>query len=461
MKGTRLFSMVCDLSTGEYKKLLTICSKESDKRYRMLSEFLTPKPNSKTLFNKKMEMLYAALCKSKNEREADKSLRRFIDFAETEIENLKLADFIANHPTYRSFFLAQIYHKSRNEEVFFHYAHKSLENSEKAQEHHLQSICLDLLHHYKGRTQGKKEMKDMREMAIEKERLLNYTYHKEASSLFFLHTNFYLDDTNYFDDLKSVSLFREDPEKLANESLNNEYAFEYLLSKARMSFYTKTDFFKNIKYAEQFKNGRILTPFESDFSSRRLHFLKLIGGFHYGKDAAELLPIATEINNTNQKYEVRDTISYFYYLLLLLLNNRDMEYLQIRKEWDSHLIMKDKLFFIQFTEGVRKIKNQQWSFALDDFTQLSYNPNFYISAWAKLFEILIHFKQNNYQLAANLTDRNLHYLMKNSNRAYTHPSSIALIKHYKKILKSPNIIKPVPTHISPVHRFMLDTISLK
>ena len=103
MKGKKLHSLVKSMSKPERHQLLNSCKRSGDKRHKALYEFLKGNYAEKNQFTQALDRVADFLFMSKenvkevDQIERDKNLRRFIDFAVKEIENMKMMMAVGGH----------------------------------------------------------------------------------------------------------------------------------------------------------------------------------------------------------------------------------------------------------------------------------------------------------------------------------------------------------------------------
>lgn len=449
MKGKNLYNLIVSLNRKEKKQLAFELQGSKDKRYSYFEKLLSSGFDNLIQLNKNLEEILSKEIKTKNAQEADKLIRRFIDFAKKKIEDLKLQNHLAENLKTRNWLLSEISEKNQQESLHRYYLRKTSSFVNKSNDSHLMSLCLDRQINIFGREQKDKNLKKIKQLLNDKSKNIDHNYHQQHSIFYRIISGLCLDDIRLLEDYNGTENVYDKLTQFARSSQNLMFAGEYYISRARFAFYHK-DFGKYIKEAELFISESKMLTEEKEKLSRRINFLKMVGGFHRGEQVENLLKYSKEVIACGIKYKYKDSIVFFYYQLFnLILNISETEE---DKEWSKFFYTKETKFYDDFIIGLKHLKYENnLDLALRNFYQLTYSPNFYVSLWSKFMEFKINFIQGKHLLCKSLIERINITLKKNEHRPFTYEASRYVCKKFKNELKSNEYNNELPENFSPFH----------
>jgi len=457
MKGKKLYHLLSSLNRKERKQLYHQMTLSGDKRYDYLKKLLEANILEATQLSELMEEVLQEELKGKSTAEQDKVVRRLMSFLCKVIEDLLLANYLANNPENRNRLLTEISQQKQTETLQKIYLEKTLKLADKESNNSLKNLCLDWQINLYGQQQKDKNLKIISELLKDKEKHINYLYHEQLSFFYRLLSIMCLDDIRLIEKNKPTY---QKLEHLAAESSNPFYAAEYKITKARFAFF-EADFNTHIEEAEVFVQQVDLEQSQVQSLLRRIYFLKMGIGFQQGKPLEELLLFAKKVVEIGWTFKYKDSFSFFYYQLFLVLTNPQEKVNQETQKYGHFFYTKETLFYRDFITGFQLLKaateTDSLHKALHIFSQLTHSPNYYISLWSKLLELKIHYELAHIFLCKSLLERIKTFLNKNKHRPFTYEASRFIYTCYRKRLSKQKlpVIRP---SLSPLHQFIFDEI---
>lgn len=452
MKGKKLYYLLNSLNRQERKQLFYALEQNQDKRNIPLKKVLETKVGDLKIFNKILVEIHQKELSNKPEKEQDKIIRRWLDFASKKIEDLKLSNYLKDDLENRNRLLTKIAQKKRQEELHEYYLSKTVTLAERNRNNELKNWCLDYQINLYGQQQRDKNLKIIKKLVSSKTDYINIVYNEQLSFFYRQLSGFYLDDSRLRDgEPANLKL-----DQLAKESINPIYSAEYLISKARFNFF-EPNFNTYLNEAEKYINDNEIDAQNVKLLNRRIYFLKMVSGFQRAMPLSELLANSSKVIEIGLHFKYRDSFSFFYHQLFLILSNQIEEAEKQQEKNGAFLYTKNTKFYINFNQGIMLLKRGEINKAQKTFSNLTHSPNYYISLWSKLLELRIHYESNNLFLCNSLIDRIKTYLNKNNHRLFTlHASKYVNKLFVQKILKKEIAAPDFP--IPPLHRFIIENI---
>ncbi|HCA82186.1 MAG TPA: hypothetical protein DEP18_00245, partial [Flavobacteriales bacterium] len=168
MKGKSLFLLIGELNKAERHQLLNTCKRSGDKRHLVLYQLMKKHTGTKDTFEDVLFSVAKPLFGGeKDEKEKDKTVRRFIDFSLKEIEQIKLRNFLQEDQLLRHFLLSRIYESKGDASIERRYLERTGELSDQLHDRFMKAYYVDRMVDHTSRTHTKKEMKILQELLAE------------------------------------------------------------------------------------------------------------------------------------------------------------------------------------------------------------------------------------------------------------------------------------------------------
>ncbi len=462
MKGKSLFYLIQDLDKSEKHRILNNCKRSGDKRhvalYKLIKKNLRHKKQYEDLLEEIARELYEkSVATDKDENEKDKTIRRFIDFAVKEIEHVKLTDLLKTDLKTRNYLLAKMYHKSSTKELFKGYLKKTIPLAEKDKDLWIESDCIDSEIIIKSQSQKKKDLIQLREILLKKNRLTQELYHKKLSEVYNLLSGLYLDDTTILEELKGLMLEDHEINALIQIADQKPEAVKYKVAQARFNFDDKERFELHMKEAEELLENCTGTQESIEKLERRMCFLKALARFHHGETPEQLSPLTDRTLELNEKHQFTDAIAVFYHMLFqIMINGTDDAVMQEIKKHEHHF-QEENNYLLEFINAYIHFLKGEYKDALWLLNDLSYAQNFYIAIWSRLLEIRIHYEKKNVGLCENLVERAIRQMDLNKGKVFNYDSNAVIITNFCRLLgvRSPKTLEEISqatVKISPFHQ---------
>ena len=465
MKGKSLSQLIQDLNKSEKHKILNTCKRSGDKRHRLLYTLIKKSPKNSLQYQQLLEQISDELFdkptnSEKDVREKDKIIRRFIDFAIKEIEQLKMKEFLASDQKTRNYLLSLIYKRPETRPIFKNYLRKAQSLAEKDNDAWILSYCLDNGIIIKSQSQKKRDMNDLRQLLLRKNELIQSQYHAKLSEVYNLMSGLYLNDKNIINDLESMLLEDAEIDALVKLSGGDPVAIEYKIAQSRFNLEDEEKLNRYIKEAEALLENCRATEEQIEKLKRRLYFLRIVDGFHYGELPENLIGYSDKVMAINVKYGYRDTLAAFYDLFLhLLIDNPPTDIESKMEEYQHYYFAGDNEYMFDFIRAYRYFQQQEIKKSLQLLNNLSYAPNFYIAIWSRLLEMRIHYEKGNIGLCESLVERANRQMNVNQGKIFTYNSNAMLLMQFCELLgvRKPRQLAEYETSvekISPFHKHL-------
>ncbi len=461
MKGRRLYSFLNFLSKTERRQLLHKCKTSGDKRHACLHVLLNSIPAEEKQLEGVLSFILSDQLHEKLPQEKDKTIRRFIDFCIKELEDLKLLNYLRDHGKSRMELLMRISQEGSQAKLFSFYLSKTQKLAEKEKDLTLQSACMDFAIDLAGRQQREKNRKLVSSLLEKKKDLLEIDNYQQVSHFYRLLSNLHLDDVHLLEELGGLESILEQLEALIQESKSTYYTAELIITQARFSFFKREAFLKYMERATEFIRTNDFVVSDLKALKRRMDFLAMVVGFHQGKNLDDLCRLGENILEKNLSLGFRDSISFFYLGMFYLLNDKKLAYQELIKKNQDFFIAKETLFYTDFLNGLHCVLEGKYVDASEIFSKLSYAPNYYISIWSKLFELIVHYKLGNESLCKSFRDRIKQTLLKNSSKMFTQNANRFIQKKMARALSGRKLKIADLSDQSPLHILMSSLIAEK
>ncbi len=460
MKGRRLYHLLKEISTKDRKKLIHLLQFTKDKRALIFEDILKNDFKNNKDLDEYLNNRFVEKNNNKSTIEIDKSIRRFVDYANKYLEDLLINNHLQLNKVDRMRILNEIVADGKNDYLQDYYLSKTIIQAKKNKDVNLHNQYLDWQINRYGRQQHDKNIKHIKKLLSEKKLYLNFAHHEQLSFYYRLLSTTLIDES-ISDDNKVISPSPTELDELVAKSLNKFYSGDYMITKARFSFF-QDDFEELINDAITYIQNIPIKPIEKKVLTRRALFLKMVHNFNVDKPLNELLSYSKQIIDFNIALGFRDGLSFFYHLLFLVLNN-DIDQCEKELEENTSLFFNDKtLFYASFIEGLIALKknkkdNTHFDEALGIFSELKYSPNYYISLWSSLYEFLIHYLQGNMMLCKSLIERLKTFLYQHNHMEYSYEASNYVYAVFRKLLSKRLLNKEKPV-LSALHKFILEFV---
>ena len=459
MKGKKLHSLVRSMSKPERHQMLNFCKRSGDKRHKALYEFLKGNYAEKNQFTQALDRVADFLFMSKgnvkqiDEVERDKNLRRFIDFAVKEIENLKMTNLLKEDQLMRNYLMANIYANSPSTELFLDYTKRTQSEAKKSKDLYFQSKALEMEIQAKYLSQTDKNLDRVSEAASDRIQVVNDLYHKSLSNSFNVLSNCALDDRSAMDDLAN---FIEEYKIDQIISLGGQRAsiIEYKIAEMRMVFEQPDQFRRLNTEAEILLKELDLIPKNRLSFERRLTYLQGLFVFNQGEFLDEYLQIGDKLLNLNIELNYPDSFAFFFYLFGLAVTQNWENIEQLREENGDLFMREETDYMFEFLEAYEVLDKEDISSAIKKLNLLSYAPNYYIASWSRLLEIKAHYLRGNDKFCKNLIQRMVRFEAKNPKRVFSKASNLFILSELAKLIGYPELVKTIKPKKRPMLTFM-------
>ena len=463
MKGKNLFLLIDDLDKSEKHKILNTCKRSGDKRHKLLYQLIKKSPKNVPQYEAALDQVADSLFEKPaktedDEHEKDKILRRFIDFAIKEVEALKLRELLVSDQKMRNYLLATIYKRPETHTLFKSYLGKSKTLAEKDNDPWLRSFALDHGIILKTRSQKKRDLAELRELLLEKNRLIQSQYHSKLSEVYNLLSGLYLNDKNIINELENLLLADDEIDALVRLSGADPVAIEYKIAQSRFNLEDEAKLNGYLLEAESLLNKCEAEEETVERLRRRLDFLRIVDGFHYGESPEKLREYADRVMAINRKYDIRDGLAAFYDLFLDLLISNSSEKLTARlEEYQSIYFTGENEYMVEFLEAYGLFLDGETKRTMLLLNNLSYAPNFYIAIWSRLLQMRIHYERGNLSLCESLIDRANRQMNVNQGKIFTYSSNAVVMVTFCRLMgmRKPKMYADIDENtakISPFHQ---------
>lgn len=458
MKGKKLHSLVKSLNKPERHQLLNNCKKSGDKRHKALYDFLKGNYAEQTQFDEALDHVEDVINKSsdgkkKTENEKDKNLRRFIDFAVKEIENLKMINLLKENHLLRNYLMSSIFTHSPSTDLFLEYTKKTLSESKKAKDLYLTSKALEMEIQAKYLSQTDKNLHRVSEAAAERIQVINDLYHNSLSSSYNVLSSCALDDKKAMSDLENF-IDEYEIDHIIGLGGNRSEVIEYKIAEMRMFFENPEKFRELNSEAEQMLSEFHLIEKNRLSFQRRLNYLQGLFVFNQGENLEEYIEIEERLLKLNHQLKYPDSFAFFYYLLGLSVKKEYDKFDNAIKQYESLFIRKETAYMFDFLEAYRVLESGDVSGAIKRLNPLSYTNNYYIASWSRLLEIKAHFMKGNMKFCENLIQRMVRFEVKNPTRVFTKKSNAFILSEYAKLVDKSDLVKTIKLSERPKLSFL-------
>lgn len=462
MKGKNLYLLIQDLDKSEKHKILNTCKRSGDKRHKLLYNLIKKGPKNKdqysTILAQISDELFDKQVKTeKDALEKDKIVRRFVDFSIKEVEQLKLKELLQADQKMRNYLLSRIYRRPVTQPLFRSYLKKTQSYAEKEHDPWMLSYCLDHGIMMRSQSQKKRDMEEMRRLLLRKNELIQSEYHSRLSEVYNLLSGLFLNDKTIINELENLLLEDAEIDALVQLSGRDPVAIEYKIAQSRFHLEDEEKLNKYIAEAEALLENCNGTTEQIERLKRRLIFLKIVDGFHYGKTPEELSVDIHNLQQINEKYDIRDGLAAFYELLIHFLQKEDAEGLRLSLEDFRNLYFSgENSYMFDFVNAYLLFLEGDFRDSLWLLSDLSYAPNFYIAIWSRLLEFRIHHEKENYGLCESLLERASRQMRVNQGKIFTYNSNAVVLAQFYKVLglkvpKSLEEYSDPAAAVSPLH----------
>ncbi len=424
MVGKKLHYLIIELTASEKRLLYNASKNSNDKRDEVFIQLIKLNPTSR----KDYECALSEISNQLNpveieEKERNKNLRRFVDFAAKRIENMKLAQLCANNQKIRNYLLAKVYPKNERNDLNERYYDKAYKESGNDYWVKVNYKNDQLEHVYK--SQLIKDSNLWRGLIKEKETLLSNYYQREMASLIHDISRSYVDDPRSITDNDYQFKSSQDLEPLIAIAPGNVEKIIFRLAQARFEFKNNETFRKHLNEAESLYSLGVKKERDQVHLRRDILFLKFLHGFSNGSDWKQLeiwMSEVVEIDDDNNNWDPK---MLFYLFLMYAIIGKDSS--SLKAKYSRAFEKENAQYLLEFTDAVFYISEGDHKSAKRILTEIAYCNNPYISLWSRLLEITVNYNQGNIRFAENLVARAKRQLKLEENRLFTIPSCIVFL----------------------------------
>ncbi|MCB9042348.1 MAG: hypothetical protein H6554_01050 [Chitinophagales bacterium] len=341
------------------------------------------------------------------------------------------------------------------------YLDKSLKEAEKSKDYHLKGHLLDRMININGSIQDSKILAVVKQLIAERYTSLEYAHQADLSSFYRLLSNLHLDGLSLQKIGSNESNILQKIDAEIKQAPSTIFVADYLITKARFVFFDEPLLKSYTQEAKDYIYAQKMNTDSKNKLLRRLYFLEITSGFHFGYDVQEMLAVSQKMHAINLRYKFADAFGFLFYLLYLFANQKHNEMkLELQKN-KTLFFRNENQYFINFIQVLSLINQGEYEKTVHYFQELSYASNFYISIWSKLIEFYVNFKLGNLRLCFSLLERIKQSLLKHKLLTFTCESSTILLKVYRKLLQNPTMtLGSLPEGIkSPLHVFLFTQLS--
>jgi hypothetical protein len=452
MKGKSLFLLINELNKAERHQLLNTCKRSGDKRHNSLYQLVKRSTGVKDTFEQLLDQCAKPLYGNhKSEGDQDKIQRRFIDFSIKEIESIKLRNFLAEDQLLRHYLLMRIYEGKGDETIEGRYLEKTGELAIKGQERVFEAIYLDRKIAHTSRTHTKKEIFNLRDLLVQKNQLIQKDYHCELARIYDLLSFLNFEDKESVSSLKELILSDEEVNALVTLASGSPEEVDYLVARARFSFYKQDEFNHLIQPAlaavKKIRNER-----EKERLVRKIAFVRTLNAFQFGAEPAVLLELSEPLKTSPNGKEV----FYFHLFRILDLHHRKKPLPEAR-EINKLKMEAENEFRTQFLLALIAFLHKDYGQSLRKLNELAYSTNFQLATWSRMMEFRIHMIKGNYSLCDSLGGRITRHFQGNKGKEFTLDSSKLLFTVMNEEMKvKAGKAKPVKLAMTCLHRAILN-----
>jgi hypothetical protein len=465
MVGKRLYNLILNLNVSERKIFFIAEKNNEDKRFKYLILLLKKKDLSKIEFLEAINFIENALTPSqKSSKIKNDNVRRFVDYAIKEIEDLKIKLFVKENDIIRNYLLCQIYDSSQTVESHQTYLEKLNVSMKDGDEYFYKSFYYSKLSNLKLRSQTLKDLKVWRELVLVQKKLMQDHYSFEMSLFFDKISSSFIDDKSSVSNIDKSLIDKKTINSYIQTTDDPRIQARIFLALARFNFEEKNSFFsyttKGLKLLENY-NDR-----DSVLTKRKIYFASFLHYFHSGYDYSLMISSISEVLSIDKKFDIEDSKSYFYLFLLQILNDDKKGHLNyfsitgIR----AYFNLESSSYLLDFLVALEYFKTGDYRKAKRGFNNLSLVNNAYLSTWSRLLEMIINYNQGNYELVEAILTSEIKRVLQNKDRIFTTNSNAYVLKYISKRMKlkyNSELDKFVISSqsLSPIHKFMVNEIA--
>ncbi len=460
MIGKKLHQLLQDLSVSERRSLLNICKRSDDKRHGQLDRLLRAKNTSEASFVKTLNKIGKELKESEvSEQEREKNLRRFVDFAAKEIENLKLKQLLGKDLKLRNYLLSLSYDQNETKRLKNEYLSKANTYALKDNDYWVQRQFLE--HRLKTTLQNQtvNDIKEFRKSVGKKRHLVQWYYQLEMAQIYDFVSSTFLDDKTSLDEFGDYISSNDNFDALIKLAIGYSEATGYKLAQARFNFENPVHCKLYIEEAEQLQK-KCQEGKTKDIVRRKIVFLKFLYAFHYGESYDVLRALIREAQDINEKYQNEDPKIVFYLILIEILEGNNTD--QLLEKYQGYFASPKVAYMQDLLVAIGAVRNGDLKKAKRLLLDVSYCSNPYLAVWSRLLEIVINLNQGNEQLVDSLIDRAKRQMQNNINRIFTFNSSDWVLNEVYKITGHKHIVEPKEMQNYPptvIHEFITSLIN--
>ncbi|HLP53315.1 MAG TPA: hypothetical protein VK154_20640 [Chitinophagales bacterium] len=422
MKGKRLFELLICLNKTEHRQLVNQCKLSLDKRAADLLTLL----NHRNLNDKVFEKILCNIKSSrsfKSQQEADKYIRRWIDYSCKEIEALIIKNTFSA-PANRYHQLASHYDALNNSTLAHYYTFEAIAIAEAQDDHQTLIDMYDIQLRWLGRNQNKQNIRQIDALLGKRKKAAERAYHKAMSYFYTVCSSLYIDNP-YNQAYIKITPDKQEFENLRNGTDDEYSQILYTLSEVRFSFYNKPVFERSIKNLFNQIASSGLTTKQKEYLERSCRYIRVIGGLYYGYSIDVMIADTERILDIMLKNRIYDTVSFFFLLFFLLIKNDVSRYNFLLNKYGTVFFSNTSNDYLLLLQVLKDYKTCNDFLMPEALQQASYSTNLYVAAWSKLLELATY--KNSTRLHASLVKRIKRFnKLNNTLKIINHPLTILL-----------------------------------
>lgn len=455
MIGTKLHSLLNELTPQQHKTLMNRCLNSNQKILQLFHPFLQKGDYSTDSIHAFIRDQVESTWPDSTSAEKEVKLRRIASVCAFEAEDVILESYLEHQKSLRSILLAQALEKRGNTTLLEQYYDKGYQSALKEEDVFNQLTSLKGLFRMNYASMGEKELHRALETNERFLRTLQFAYEDRLIEYYHNKTNIYLEKNSLIDHEK------EDLEQEIQQCLKEQHL---PLNKASLYFSLAKLNFNSDSMQVYLEKGKKCLSEVSDHSleyeafQRKARFLELRLNFFSGKSVKELLTITQTILQEDNGFTVMNNNTLFYHILLCILDGNTAEAEQLLI--DKHLYFRGNgRILSDFLHAVLAERKHDYRKAIHLLNQLMYTPNYFFAVFARLLFISIQIRRGNSALIRSVLDSTLRMLQNNPDSPLGKEAHLYTLRELRnKIASRKHAFKGEVPHLTVFHQYLLEMV---
>ena len=455
MIGTKLHSLLNELTPQQHKSLANRCMNSNQKILQLFYPFLQKGDYSTESIHAFIRNQVENNWPESTPAEKEVKLRRIASVCAFEAEDVILESYLEHQKSLRSILLAQALEKRGNTTLLEQYYDKGYQSALKEEDVFNQLTSLKGLFRMNYTALGEKELHRALETNEQFLRTLQFAYEDRLIEYYHNKTNIYLEKNSLIDHEKE-QLEEEIQQCLKQQHLPLNKASLYF-SLAKLHFNSE-EMHAYLNEGKSYLSQVTEHSLEYDAFQRKAHFLELRLNFFRGKSVKELLSITHTILQEDQGFTVMNNNTLFYHILLLILDGSTDEAEQLLVE--KHLYFRGNgRVLSDFLNAVLAERKHDYRKANHLLNQLMYTPNYFFAVFARLLFISIQIRRGNSALIRSVLDSTQRMLQNNSDSPLGKEAHLYTLRELRnKIAARKHTFKGEVPHLTVFHQYLLEMV---